>query len=230
MASLVLGASKPQLVDDERPCPRRPGRTAPSAGPGGSSSSGCAARSCGASGRGRRHRRASAATGSSPARARPVPFCFHGLAPPPRTSARVLVLCVPARRAASWAVTTWCITGHVRLDAEDRRRRARPMPASAPAGVVHGRPWPWLLRSPAFTASRTSTRPPFGPGTAPFTSSRSRSASACDDLEVQRGDLLAAHAAGHPRALEHPGRAWRRRRSSRARGARGGCRGWRPGR
>ena len=27
-----------------------------------------------------------------------------------RTSARVLVLCVPARAAASWAVTTWCIT------------------------------------------------------------------------------------------------------------------------
>ena len=28
-----------------------------------------------------------------PARARPVPFCFHGLAPPPRTLPRVLVEC-----------------------------------------------------------------------------------------------------------------------------------------
>ena len=40
------------------------------------------------------------------------------LLPPPRTSARVLVLCVPARRAASWAVTTWCMHRHVGLDAE----------------------------------------------------------------------------------------------------------------
>ena len=39
-----------------------------------------------------------------------MPFCFQGLAPPPRTSARVLVLWVPDRRAASWAVTTWCMT------------------------------------------------------------------------------------------------------------------------
>src|SRR3954469_2907245 len=45
-----------------------------------------------------------------PARARPVPFWAHGLAPPPRASLRVLVDCVPARRAASWAVTTWAIT------------------------------------------------------------------------------------------------------------------------
>src|SRR5205807_922448 len=33
-----------------------------------------------------------------------------GLAPPPRTSARVSVLCVPLRLAASWAVTTWWST------------------------------------------------------------------------------------------------------------------------
>ena len=70
-----------------------------------------------------------------------------------------------------------------------------------------------------------TTRPPLGPGTEPLTSSRSRSASACDDGEVQGGDLLAAHAAGHARALEHPGRAWRRRRWSRGRGGCGGCRG-----
>ena len=30
-----------------------------------------------------------------PARARPVPFCCHGFAPPPRTSLRVLVESVP---------------------------------------------------------------------------------------------------------------------------------------
>src|SRR3954471_5879703 len=40
-----------------------------------------------------------------PARARPVPFWRHGLAPPPRTSPRVLVDAVPCRRAASSART-----------------------------------------------------------------------------------------------------------------------------
>src|SRR3954452_19027683 len=39
------------------------------------------------------------------ARARPVPFWRHGLAPPPRTMPRVLVACVPWRRAASSART-----------------------------------------------------------------------------------------------------------------------------
>ena len=36
-----------------------------------------------------------------PWRALPVPFCLNGFLPPPRTSARVLVLCVPLRRAAN---------------------------------------------------------------------------------------------------------------------------------
>jgi MFS family permease len=38
---------------------------------------------------------------------------FGQAAPPPRTWARVLVDCVPRRRAASWAVTTWCMTGRL---------------------------------------------------------------------------------------------------------------------
>src|SRR5947199_9534033 len=46
-----------------------------------------------------------------PARARPVPFWRHGLAPPPRTSPRVLVECVPWRRAASSARTDSCTSG-----------------------------------------------------------------------------------------------------------------------
>src|SRR4051812_33010280 len=40
-----------------------------------------------------------------PARARPVPFWRHGLAPPPRTLPRVLVDAVPCRRAFSSART-----------------------------------------------------------------------------------------------------------------------------
>src|SRR3954447_10981079 len=46
-----------------------------------------------------------------PARARPVPFWRHGLAPPPRTMPRVRVACVPRRRAASSATTTSCTSG-----------------------------------------------------------------------------------------------------------------------
>src|SRR4051795_3100348 len=46
-----------------------------------------------------------------PARARPVPFWRHGLAPPPRTLPRVLVACVPWRRAASSARTDSCTSG-----------------------------------------------------------------------------------------------------------------------
>src|SRR3954454_6692075 len=40
-----------------------------------------------------------------PARARPVPFWRHGLAPPPRTWPRVFVDALPARRAFSSART-----------------------------------------------------------------------------------------------------------------------------
>src|SRR4051795_9537959 len=46
-----------------------------------------------------------------PWRARPVPFWRHGLAPPPRTSARVLVDAVPRRRALSSARTDSCTSG-----------------------------------------------------------------------------------------------------------------------
>src|SRR6478609_10216463 len=46
-----------------------------------------------------------------PWRARPVPFCRYGFLPPPRTSPRVFVEWVPWRAAASWATTTWWISG-----------------------------------------------------------------------------------------------------------------------
>src|SRR3712207_8610481 len=41
----------------------------------------------------------------------PVPFWRHGLAPPPRTSPRVLVAAVPCRRALSSARTDSCTSG-----------------------------------------------------------------------------------------------------------------------
>src|ERR687889_1365717 len=50
-----------------------------------------------------------------PARARPVPFWRHGLAPPPRTSPRVLVDELPWRRALSSARTDSCTSGPLKL-------------------------------------------------------------------------------------------------------------------
>src|SRR5512140_2398196 len=41
-----------------------------------------------------------------PARARPVPFCFQGFLPPPRTSPRVFVEWVPRRLLALMATMT----------------------------------------------------------------------------------------------------------------------------
>src|SRR3984957_8607299 len=43
-----------------------------------------------------------------PARARPVPFCRHGLRPPPEMSPLVLVDAVPERRFASCIRTASC--------------------------------------------------------------------------------------------------------------------------
>src|SRR5438309_2305010 len=81
-----------------------------------------------------------------PWRARPVPFWRHGFAPPPDTSARLLVAWVPERAAASWAVTTWCMTGTlgwIPKIAAGRSCRpimapdaARTSTASAPTGPV----------------------------------------------------------------------------------------------
>src|SRR3989344_919719 len=44
-----------------------------------------------------------------PWRARPVPFCFHGLRPPPRTSPRPFVCATFVRALSCIEVTTWCI-------------------------------------------------------------------------------------------------------------------------
>ena len=66
-----------------------------------------------------------------PWRARPVPFWRHGFAPPPRTSPRVFVEWVPARRAASSATTvSWMsvrLIGWPAIASASRRadRRAR---------------------------------------------------------------------------------------------------------
>src|SRR6478672_3239974 len=70
-----------------------------------------------------------------PWRARPVPFWRHGFEPPPATSARVFVLCVPARRCASCALTTWCISGMFG-SMPKRSSGASTVPALPPDAVV----------------------------------------------------------------------------------------------
>ena len=95
-----------------RGCGRRgPGRRGHRAGRRPSSSWGCAGRSRAASGRGRRHRRRTAARGSSPDGRGRCPSactaCGHHRGP----RRGVLVSCVPWRAAASWATTTWWISG-----------------------------------------------------------------------------------------------------------------------
>src|SRR5262249_52320518 len=61
----------------------------------------------------------------------------------------------------------------VRLDTEDLFRQGHARTGAA-VGLLHGETG---HATPAFTALRTKTSPPFGPGTAPRMSSRLRSAS-----------------------------------------------------
>ena len=103
------------------------------AGPGGPSSSGVCWRSCGAWARGPRRRRLIDGERLEPWRARPVPFWRNGLAPPPRTSARVLVDWVPDAGGGQLGGDHLVQHGQVGLDAEDRSARGRPCPRSCPA-------------------------------------------------------------------------------------------------
>src|SRR3954466_11752892 len=80
-----------------------------------------------------------------PARARPVPFWRHGFAPPPRTIPRVLVACVPRRRAASSAITTSCTSGPLNGCSKTSASSvtALPPPRVCASGIgahLHGRP------------------------------------------------------------------------------------------
>ncbi|MFC5043191.1 hypothetical protein [Ornithinimicrobium kibberense] len=55
--------------------------------------------------------------------------------PPPRTSPRVLVACVPWRAAASWATTTWWINGTLVCTSKSSAGSST-VPASPPVGLV----------------------------------------------------------------------------------------------
>ncbi len=64
-----------------------------------------------------------------------MPFCLNGFAPPPATSARVLVDCVPDLAAASCATTTWCISAT--LGSWPNHSGSSPtVPSTAPPAVI----------------------------------------------------------------------------------------------
>src|SRR5436190_2586734 len=137
-----------------------------------------------------------------PARARPVPFWRHGLAPPPRTLPRVLVACVPWRRAASSARTDSCTSGPL--------KRAPNTASSSVAVLVPPRIWALgigahLHHAVAWSGDRAADEHEVLCGIEP------------DDRQALVGHTLVAHLAGAADALHHacgPGRG-----ADRSRGA-----------
>ena len=184
---------------------------------GGSSSWACAGGSRGAWGRAPHHRRASAANGSSPDGRGRCPSGATASRHRRRTSARVLVLCVPERAAASCAVTTWCMTAMFG-SMPNSSSGTSTVPAPAPVAVFTSsfmrHSLTWLVDDRRFAALRTNTRPPLGPGTAPFTRRRPRSASPSTTSRFRVVMRVVAVLAGHLHALEHAGRG--RARADRA--------------
>ena len=158
-----------------RPASRRrgcgrcgPGRRGHRAGRRPSSSWGCAGRSCAAAGRGRRHRRRTAARGSSPdGRGRCPSACRAcGHRRGPRRGSWWSAL--PWRAAACWATTTWWISGMLTSTSKISAGRSTETVLTVA-----------MLRPPGcfFAAVRSTTSPPLGPGMAPLTRIRPFSAS-----------------------------------------------------
>src|SRR2546423_4340390 len=123
-------------------------------------------------------------------RARPVPFCRHGLVPPPRTWARVRVAAEPWRRALSSARTASCTSARLKRAPKAAASRSTPAPDLLTQGALaighdlHG--------GAAWTGHRSSHEQQVVPG------------DHLDDLEPALGHALAAHATGALDALEHP--------------------------
>src|SRR3954470_392659 len=123
-----------------------------------------------------------------PARARPVPFWRHGLAPPPRTLPRVLVDAVPCRRALSSARTDSWTSGPLKRapNAASSRSTFFEPPRTEALGIgAH-------LHHAVARA---------GDGAADHQQVVARVDA--HDLEAALGDALVAHLAGAADALEH---------------------------
>src|SRR5215208_7202247 len=137
-----------------------------------------------------------------PARARPVPFWRHGLAPPPRTIPRVLVACVPRRRAASSATTHSCTSGPL---------NGAPHTSGSSASL----PEPPRIGASGIGAHLHGGA--LGPGDRAAYEHQVLVGYQLDDLEALLGHALGAHVTGPADALEHA--RGRRRGADRARGA-----------
>src|SRR5215210_3676276 len=138
-----------------------------------------------------------------PARARPVPFWRHGLAPPPRTMPRVRVACVPWRRAASSASTVSCTSGPL---------NGAPNTSSSSFRTP--------LEPPRIGASAIRAhlhRGALGPGHGAAHEHQVLVGDQLHDRQAALGHAAAAHLAGAADALEHA--RGRRRRADGARGA-----------
>src|SRR3954451_6101544 len=123
-----------------------------------------------------------------PARARPVPFWRHGLAPPTRTLPRVLGACVPWRRAASSARTDSCTSGS--WDSAPKATSSRstlvvPPRTGAPAIGPH------LHHAVARAGDRAADE------------QQVVALADVDDRQPALGDALGAHVARTADALEH---------------------------
>src|SRR3954452_4627022 len=137
-----------------------------------------------------------------PARARPVPFWRHGLAPPPRTSPRVLVECVPCRRAACSARTDSWTSGPLN---------------SAPKAALSSFTVPVPPRSLASAIGPHLHDAVLGTGHGTSDHEQVLARPDLDDLETLLGHALVAHLAGAADALHHAGGPGGR--ADRARGA-----------
>src|SRR3954452_1026557 len=136
------------------------------------------------------------------ARARPVPFWRHGLAPPPRTMPRVLVECVPWRRAASSARTESCTSGSW---------NSAPNAASS-SFTVFVPP-----RTGALAIGPHLHDPVARPGDRAADEQQVLALADVDDGQAALGDALGAHVARAADALEHArGRGRRADRAGRA--------------
>src|SRR3954452_12244125 len=115
-----------------------------------------------------------------PARARPVPFWRHGLAPPPRTLPRVLVACVPCRRAASSARTDSWTSGPLN-GAPNAASSSLTFAAAAPPSLRASAIGPHLHQAVAPAGDRAANHQQVALGID------------LDDLEALLGDSLVAH-------------------------------------
>src|SRR5581483_11246917 len=137
-----------------------------------------------------------------PWRARPVPFWRYGFLPPPRTSPRFFVLCVPWRAAASWATTTWWISGMLTL-ASKISAGSSTVPTVSPAGE---RTLMVLIASGPLGRGADQDEAAVRTGDGALDEQQALVRVNGVDGQVLGGHALVAHAAGHAQALEHAAR------------------------